>query len=777
MATDVITRFRLETTQFDSKLRDTAKTLQDIARTAQSGGKNFNDFSKKSIEAARALGTVQSGATNAKDKLKDLVGSFNEAAKAYNSLNETAKKGEFGKALEASLQKLQQDIKQTKEELYGLGDAVKSKSGGLFGNLGDKMGGAMQVFAGNVMTKIAGMGVELAGEMGEMITQGIELAKQGEGIRIAFERLRRGDILDGLRKATHGTVTDLELMKAAVKFNDFKLPLDELATMLSFAQQKAKDTGQSVDYLVESIVNGLGRQSTQILDNLGLSQSEVKRRTAEVGDMTKAVGEIIREQMSAAGDYVETAADRAAQAHVSLQNKMEELGRKFSPLSEASNNFWTSMKIGILDIIGGPLTELLNKLTQVGRMMNTYSQMGGSGKVGRMISNLSEAREGNRQSIYQQQQQQFWRYINPREQQLKDIRAWQSGERGEALQGRINAIREKYGSLDATKIQSEVDAAKKMLSDYQAAAKQILQPIEQKIVPTVVDGSSGGKGGRSGGGSGSKGFDISSIALDQNKAMLAAVKGTGSIEDGYSVAWKLITEGAKESTSAVDELTKAFEALNKAKGDANTGEIAKDGKVVKGSFKDAAGAVGSLGSALSGLDDPGAKIAGTIAQAIANIALAFSSADLKEGESGNIWYWIAATAAGMATMISTIATIHSATGYQNGGVVKGYQRGGVVKGYAGGKPVMGYAGGGSIGSAISGGMITGSTYSNDQIPIMANAGEVVLTNAMTTTLASKLNDQGNTGYMPSHISGEQIYIALNRFMRRSGRGEIVTWKS
>ena len=60
---------------------------------------------------------------------------------------------------------------------------------------------------------------------------------------------------------------------------------------------------------------------------------------------------------------------------------------------------------------------------------------------------------------------------------------------------------------------------------------------------------------------------------------------------------------------------------------------------------------------------------------------------------------------------------------------------------------------------------------------MANAGEVVLTNAMTTTLASKLNDQSNTGYVPSHISGEQIYIALNRFMRRSGRGEIVTWKS
>lgn len=1061
MAADVITRFRLETTQFDSKLRDTAKTLQDIARTAQSGGKNFNDFSKKSIEAARALGTVQSGAANTKDKLKDLVGSFNDAAKAYNSLNETAKKGEFGKALEASLQKLQQDIKQTKEELYGLGDAVKSKSGGLFGNLGDKMGGAMQVFAGNVMTKIAGMGVELAGEMGEMITQGIELAKQGEGIRIAFERLGRGDILDGLRKATHGTVTDLELMKAAVKFNDFKLPLDELATMLSFAQQKAKDTGQSVDYLVESIVNGLGRQSTQILDNLGLSQSEVKRRTAEVGDMTKAVGEIIREQMSAAGDYVETAADRAAQAHVSLQNKMEELGRKFSPLSEASNNFWTSMKIGILDIIGGPLTDLLNKLTQVGRMMNTYSQMGGSGKVGRMITNLSGAREGNRQSIYQQQQQQFWRYINPREQYLKDIDAWHRGERNKALQGRINAIRDKYGSLDTTKIQAEVDASKKMLSDYNAASKPLLNPVKV-IIDTddatrnvselkkqlaelqaqrkkVSAGSEKAKqldtqirnlkadiklqepGALNGGGrtlskseQAQQKFEQAqkdyNQALDQatlevkagtinsaeaKKKELQATeslwKSIGDARETYDSpklkeaqakveqdiirlggevtkaveAQKQIDQASREHAAAQKKLSEAHIRLSEAQKSGNlkeiyaaekkvtaaqqevkrletikvnvetgtvdlpdipkeieqvvstkvgevvtpdiaeeltqvvnivpgtvnlpdipkeqevniiantenisaeithlkeklggleigtldfnktqanlvdmttlqtiinehmknglnidssvthnifsrikdgfniddnewrdlvnkineklkemklepisiefkTGEIAKDGKIIKSSYKDAASAVNSLGSALSGLDDPGAKIAGTIAQAIANIALAFSSADLKEGESGNIWYWIAATAAGMATMISTISAIHSATGYQNGGVVKGYQRGGVVKGYAGGKPVMGYAGGGSIGSAISGGMITGSTYSNDQIPIMANAGEVVLTNAMTTTLASKLNDQSNTGYVPSHISGEQIYIALNRFMRRSGRGEIVTWKS
>ena len=67
-----------------------------------------------------------------------------------------------------------------------------------------------------------------------------------------------------------------------------------------------------------------------------LSNDEVR-----VNVVHGAVGAIIRDQMAAAGDYVETAADRAAQANVSLQNKMEELGRKFAPVEEASNQLWT----------------------------------------------------------------------------------------------------------------------------------------------------------------------------------------------------------------------------------------------------------------------------------------------------------------------------------------------------------------------------------------------------------------------------------------------------
>ena len=177
---DVITRFRLETTQFDSKLRDSAKALQNIAHQAQLGGKDFNDFSQKAIETARALGTVQSGANNTKDKLRDLVGSYNDAAKAYNSLSETAKQGEFGKAMAASLNQLQVRIKETKEDLYGLGDAMKGNEG-LFGGEGFK--GMLQVFGGNMMTKAAELAAQLGSEVIEITKASSELAKEAEGVK------------------------------------------------------------------------------------------------------------------------------------------------------------------------------------------------------------------------------------------------------------------------------------------------------------------------------------------------------------------------------------------------------------------------------------------------------------------------------------------------------------------------------------------------------------------------------------------------------------------
>ena len=129
---DVITRFRLETTQFDSKLRDSAKSLAELTDKLMSAGKDFDRFASKNVEAAKALGNIAPSATNAKDKVKELVTAYNDVARAYEKLTEEQKKTDYGKALAGSLSQLKGKVTDAKQELYGLGDAMeKSKSAGI----------------------------------------------------------------------------------------------------------------------------------------------------------------------------------------------------------------------------------------------------------------------------------------------------------------------------------------------------------------------------------------------------------------------------------------------------------------------------------------------------------------------------------------------------------------------------------------------------------------------------------------------------------------------
>ena len=137
MAKDVITRFKLETTQYDSALRNETSRLKDFSKTAALAGKDFDKFTKSNVEAARALGTAATGATNAKDKVKELVSSYNSLANAYNSLSAIQKQSDFAKAWAESLTTLQGRIKDAKQELYNAGDGVNS-FGGVLDQLAQK---------------------------------------------------------------------------------------------------------------------------------------------------------------------------------------------------------------------------------------------------------------------------------------------------------------------------------------------------------------------------------------------------------------------------------------------------------------------------------------------------------------------------------------------------------------------------------------------------------------------------------------------------------------
>lgn len=171
-------------------------------------------------------------------------------------------------------------------------------------------------------------------------------------------------------------------------------------------------------------------------------------------------------------------------------------------------------------------------------------------------------------------------------------------------------------------------------------------------------------------------------------------------------------------------------------------ELANAGDAASTSWGEALNSIGGLSSALAAIEDPAVKVLGIIAEAIATVALTFAKS-LKGTVSP--WDWIAGAAAGTATMISTIAAIKSAT----------------------------------AGSYAEGGIVPGNSFSGDNLTANVNSGELILNRAQQNTLAAQLRQQNsnNKSYQPSYVSGEQIWVAMNRYLKRSGQGEVLTWKS
>ena len=161
-------------------------------------------------------------------------------------------------------------------------------------------------------------------------------------------------------------------------------------------------------------------------------------------------------------------------------------------------------------------------------------------------------------------------------------------------------------------------------------------------------------------------------------------------------------------------------------------EAEKDMDKLKTNVEGAIGVFGQLGGAMQQLEDPGAKVAGLIMGAIAEVAATFA-ASLKG--TFTPWDWIAAAISGASTMIATIASIKSAT-----------------KGYA------------------SGGMVEGTSYSGDNIVARLNAGEGVLT-AQGVQNASAMAD-GIAGsqrvVVEGRISGKDILLSANNTNRAAG---------
>lgn len=305
-----------------------------LASSYKDTGRQIKDLTSRIQEQTRTLDTDAMTMSQLRKQSKSLQKELDNVSKALNP--------NLYDELENRLQKVHARMEDLKVSARSYKEILVNDS-------------TINYLTGNLLTK----GAELMGtafrkvtdSISETIDKSIELAESADGITHAFEKIGTEDYLQELRTATKGTVSDIELMQAAVKAKDFRIPLEDLGKYLSFAQLKAQQTGQSLDYMVDSIVTGLGRKSPMILDNLGLSAAEISEKTKETGDFMKGVASIVEKNLAEAGETYISAADRAAQRTIELENAQLALGKALLPIKEEFTDIYGQIQVGAIKAI------------------------------------------------------------------------------------------------------------------------------------------------------------------------------------------------------------------------------------------------------------------------------------------------------------------------------------------------------------------------------------------------------------------------------------------
>jgi hypothetical protein len=202
-----------------------------------------------------------------------------------------------------------------------------------------------------------------------------KLAGEAQGVSAAFNKLPESQVLmERLKLATGDTVNELELMKRTVQASNFGISLQALPKLLEFASVRAQQTGQSVDYLVDSIVTGIGRKSPLILDNLGISATALKERlggvsleAAGIGKVAEAVGAIANEELKKMGGLSQNAATDIQKLNAAWENFKVTLGSGLN-----STGIFSGTLEGLTDLLRdfSGENELVNAVHSLGTAFN-----------------------------------------------------------------------------------------------------------------------------------------------------------------------------------------------------------------------------------------------------------------------------------------------------------------------------------------------------------------------------------------------------------------------
>ena len=165
---DVITRLKIDSKEYDDKIKRASQGLTNLERSLRDTGKSFTDVDKNVVDYVRELGKMQTASTTARGKIGEMGQAFTELSLVYKRMTDQEKASPVGQAMAKILEQLRGRTIEAKKDLEDLNKQLSVNSQVTDAAAGDNMdfGSVMQALGSKLGINSDLMGVLTAGTVG-----------------------------------------------------------------------------------------------------------------------------------------------------------------------------------------------------------------------------------------------------------------------------------------------------------------------------------------------------------------------------------------------------------------------------------------------------------------------------------------------------------------------------------------------------------------------------------------------------------------------------------
>lgn len=281
---DNILRLKVDSTEYDDKLKRASDALTRYAEGARKCGGTLEVVEKDTLAYTRALGNMETVSSTAKGKLSEMVKAFTDLSMQYKQLTAEEQNSPFGRALAQSLDTLKNRINSYKSQLNEVGRSigeVETKNMNfkdVLGVVGDKL-----EVNGNIMSLVTTGSIGMAAAIGAGVTA---VVKMTEAFAEYNEELEKNEnittVTTGLKGPAAGEMTESAEALAKVYGVDFRDVINAANTLMTQFGKTGEDSIQLIREGLQGMIEGDGpkllsmiQQYAPAFRDAGISASEL----------------------------------------------------------------------------------------------------------------------------------------------------------------------------------------------------------------------------------------------------------------------------------------------------------------------------------------------------------------------------------------------------------------------------------------------------------------------------------------------------------------------